>query len=222
MVTAMMRNNPTRKTMLQVTMSTMTTMTTVLLRELQNDRSIFPLFKLAFIQGVLWSSRCCCFFFDWVGRPCVGLCGNAIPHDRLLNSSIPALSCHSFISVCVSPSLFVVSEVALHDRYAIVLVRGIQAIVCSFIFCDSSDFPSHRPLLGIFLCQIINARDVHDESTADSLICLLPDLVGDPLQHTTTAATCFAWSLVVRHFWHRTRSSIFETSCRSKLPSRAT
>ena len=39
-------------------------------------------------------------------------------------------------------------------------------------------------------------RDVRDESTADSLLCLLLDLFGDALQHTTTAAICFAWSLV--------------------------
>ena len=55
--------------------------------------------------------------------------------------------------------------------------------------------------LGIFRCRIMNVRDVHDVSTADSLLCLLLDLVGDAMQHTTTAATCFAWSLVSQSFW---------------------
>ena len=40
----------------------------------------------------------------------------------------------------------------------------------------------------------MNAWDVHDESTADAMLCLLPDLVDDAMQHTTTAAKCFAWS----------------------------
>ena len=41
----------------------------------------------------------------------------------------------------------------------------------------------------------MNAWDVHDVSTAGSLLCLLVDLFGDALQQTTTAAKCFAWSL---------------------------
>ena len=43
----------------------------------------------------------------------------------------------------------------------------------------------------------MNARDVHDGSTADSLICLLLDLVGGALQHTSTAAKMFrlVWSI---------------------------
>ena len=43
---------------------------------------------------------------------------------------------------------------------------------------------------------IHKCQDVHDESTAASLLCLLVDLFGDALQHTTTAAKCFACSLV--------------------------
>ena len=46
--------------------------------------------------------------------------------------------------------------------------------------------------LGIFQSKIVNATDAHDVSTADSLLCLLLDLFGEVLQHTTTAATCFA------------------------------
>ena len=34
------------------------------------------------------------------------------------------------------------------------------------------------------------------KTPADSLLCLLPYLVGDALQHTTTAAKCFAWTQV--------------------------
>ena len=42
----------------------------------------------------------------------------------------------------------------------------------------------------------MTVRVVREEATAESLPCLLLDLFGNTLLHTTTAATCFAWSLV--------------------------
>ena len=102
-MSAMMMNNPTRKTMLTVTMSMMTTMTTVLHRDLENDQSSVPFSSVhvACIQGVLWSSQCCWLLLDWVA-PCVGLYSDASLHEYLRNSSFPTLICQiSSISVCV-------------------------------------------------------------------------------------------------------------------------
>ena len=45
----------------------------------------------------------------------------------------------------------------------------------------------------------MSSKDAH-ESTADPLLCLLPDLFGDALHHTTTSANCFALSLVSLSF----------------------
>ena len=45
-------------------------------------------------------------------------------------------------------------------------------------------------------CKIVNARDVHDESTIGSLLCLLPDLLVNALWHATTSTKSLAWSLV--------------------------
>ena len=38
----------------------------------------------------------------------------------------------------------------------------------------------------------MNEKDLHDESTAESLLCLFLGLLGSALQHTTTKTTCFA------------------------------
>ena len=93
----MMKSDPTTKTMLKVTMSMMTTMTTGLHRDFQNDRSSSPLstVQVACIQGVLWSTKCCCLLFGWVARPCTGLCSNAFPWEWLRNSSFPTLPCQT-------------------------------------------------------------------------------------------------------------------------------
>ena len=102
-MSAMMRNNPTKKTMLKVTMSMMTTLTTISHRDFQNDWSSFPssTVQCVCIQGVLWSSRCCC-LLDWVARPCGGLCSNALPREWPRNSSFPTLFCLSpYRSACV-------------------------------------------------------------------------------------------------------------------------
>ena len=66
----MMKNDPTMKTFLKLTMSMMTTMTTVLHRDFQNAWSSFPFApaEVACIQCVLWSSRCC-LLHAWVARP---------------------------------------------------------------------------------------------------------------------------------------------------------
>ena len=91
----MMRSNPTKKTMLKVTMSMMTTMSTGLHRDFQNDRSSSPLstVQVACVHGVLWSTKCCCLLFGCVARPCTGLCNNAFPWEWLRNSSFPTLPC---------------------------------------------------------------------------------------------------------------------------------
>ena len=73
-MSAMMRNNPTRITMLKVTMSMVTTMATVLHRDLENDWSRFPIStaQVARIPGVLLSSRYGCFLLNRIVRPCMG------------------------------------------------------------------------------------------------------------------------------------------------------
>ena len=48
------------------------------------------------------------------------------------------------------------------------------------------------PLCRILQCWVVNARDVHDEPTADSLLCLLLDLLVNAILHTTTSTKCFA------------------------------
>ena len=37
--------------------------------------------------------------------------------------------------------------------------------------------------LSFLHCYIMNSRDVHDESSVDSLLCLLLDLLGNAKQH---------------------------------------
>ena len=78
-MSAIMRNDLTKKTMLKVNMSMMTTMTTALHRDLENhsSHSPFSTVQVACIPDVLWSSRCWCVVLEWVARPCVGLCSNA-------------------------------------------------------------------------------------------------------------------------------------------------
>ena len=78
-VRSAMIRNANKKTLLKVTMSMMTTMRTVVHRALEKDCSSSPFsdVKVACIQGVVWSSRCCCLLLDWDARPCVGLCSNA-------------------------------------------------------------------------------------------------------------------------------------------------
>ena len=176
-------------------MSMMTTINTFLHRDLERDWSSFPFptVQVACIRDVLWSSRYCM----------VGL------HDRVRVSVVtlffgsgyvifpfPALILsHSFhiglrVSLLVHAlSILLVSEVPLHDRSASVLARGIQVTFAHLSFSIAS-----APL-GNFQCSIMSVTDVHDVSTADSLLCLLLDLFGDALQNTTTAAICFAWSL---------------------------
>ena len=75
-----MMSNPTKKTMLKVTMPTMTT---VLHREFQTDWSRFPFstIQVACLLGLLWSSRCCCLLLDWVARQCTGLSSNTLPQE---------------------------------------------------------------------------------------------------------------------------------------------
>ena len=64
----------------------------------------------------------------------------------------------------------------------------------------------------------MNVRDVHDDSTADSLLCMLLDHVGEVLQHTITATIAVPPCLEDRkHLWHCIRHLAFETSC-SRLP----
>ena len=56
---------------------------------------LFSTVQVACIQGVLWSSRCCCLLLGWIARPCTGLCSNAFPREWQRTSSFPALSCQT-------------------------------------------------------------------------------------------------------------------------------
>ena len=74
---AMMRNNPTKKTLLKVAMSMLTTMTTHCPASGSGeslDNIPFSTVQCASIQGVGWSSWCCYLLLDRVVRPCIGLC----------------------------------------------------------------------------------------------------------------------------------------------------
>ena len=164
----------------------------------------FPPVQIAFTQGVLWSSRCSCLLIDWVARPCTGLCSSAFPQKWLHDSSFPALSCqiHSFglrVSMFVHALLIVlVMEEALHDRYAIVFVRGIQVIFGSFeFFFDSSEFSiASAPLSIPSMVKSSIPGTYMKYRLLNSLLCLLLNLVGDALQHTATATKSFAlWFL---------------------------
>ena len=69
---AMLMKNPTMKTLSKVTTCMMTKMTTVLHWDQEDwSSSLFSTVQVAFVQGVLWSSRCCCLLLAWVERPCV-------------------------------------------------------------------------------------------------------------------------------------------------------
>ena len=46
----------------------------------------------------------------------------------------------------------------------------------------------------------MNSRDVHDESSVDSLLCLLLDLLGDAKQHASTRTQCLTWSVISEAF----------------------
>ena len=140
-MSAMMRNTPTRKTMLNVIMSMMTTMTTVLHRDFQSDWSSVPFstVQVACTQGVLRSSWCCCLLLDWVARPCIGLCRNAFPQEWLRNSSFPTPVCQilPYRSACILVRACAVDiahqrDSALHDRPTIVPVVGVQVILMLF------------------------------------------------------------------------------------------
>ena len=80
-------------------------------------------------------------------------------------------------------SISLIIHVALHNRSAIVLLRG-----------ASTPYK-------IFQCLIVNDNDVHDESIAGSLLCLHFYLFGNTLQHTTTTAECLAWSFYFQKKW---------------------
>ena len=126
---AIMRSNPTRKTLLKVTMSMMATMTTVLHRDFENDWTCSPFstVQVACLQGVISFSRCCRFLHDWSARPWNDLCS-----DAFLKVSFRSFQRHSvkFVHIRVSFSCMrffdsLVCEAALHDRSAIVLRREI-------------------------------------------------------------------------------------------------
>ena len=70
-MSAMMKINPTKKTVLNVNTSTMTTMTIVVHLGLENawSNSPFPMYKLLVFRVFLWSSRCCCVDFWSVALP---------------------------------------------------------------------------------------------------------------------------------------------------------
>ena len=95
-------------------------------------------------------------------------------------------------------------------------LRRIQVISRFIEFCDSAEFPQRGPFE--YFSMLVNAKDLHDDSTSDSLLCVLLDLVGNALQQTTTSTKCFVWSLVFEAcvaFEHVLGT--FKTSCHSKL-----
>ena len=68
-------------------------------------------------------------------------------------------------------------------------------------FCDSAEFLSKTPTpLSTLQCYSVNARDVHDESTVDSLLCLLLDFLGNALQHASTNTKCLVRSLILEAY----------------------
>ena len=150
----------------KVTMSMMTAMTTVLQRVLEIDWSGFP-----FSNVFIGSSRCCCLLHRVV-RPCIGLCSEPFLEEKPRTFySVNVFHVGLRVSLFVHAHLILLDlEVALHDRSAIVLLRGIQAISRSFEFVCFCRFSTTSTPVGIFQWYIVNSRDVHDESTADSLL----------------------------------------------------
>ena len=79
-MSAMMRNNPTQKTTLKITMSMMPTMSTALHRELQEGLvkfSFLPLYKLLVFRVLFGLHGVPCLLLDLVVRQCMALCSNA-------------------------------------------------------------------------------------------------------------------------------------------------
>ena len=137
---AMIKKNLTKKTVLNVTMSTMTTRTIVLNWEFENDCKVFlfPQYKLLVLNGL----------FGFRG---VAASSSAGSHDRVLISVVAPFFGNSYVillfrrffldklfQIGLRVSLFMhalvillIIVVALHDRSAIVFVRGISVIFCS-------------------------------------------------------------------------------------------
>ena len=62
--------------------------------------------------------------------------------------------------------------------------------------------------LYILQCDFLNSKDVHDEWTVDSLLCLLLDFLGNALLHASTSTKCFAWSSIFEACF--ARNTIFD------------
>ena len=138
---------------------------------------------------------------------------------------IPRVICHSvkFFHVGFRVSLFARAhlellflKVALHDRSVrsfrnFVSLRNPSNLLRSWVFVTLQSFHNVRSF---------EYSSMHDETMVDALLFLLLDFLGNALSHATTSKKCFAWSLIFTAYtfgiW--TRSPIFETSCRYRLP----
>ena len=120
---AMMKNNPTTKTLSKVTTSIMTTMTIVLHRELENDWSSFALSTVQFACNQC-VSRCCCLLL-------------AYPR----NSSFPTLVCQILPYWCAY---------ILGRAYVFGIVRPRGTATRSFRNCAVARNPSNLLLFWVF------------------------------------------------------------------------
>ena len=143
---AMMRNNPTRKTLLKVTMSMVTTVTTVLHRDLENDwSSFFSTANLLVFRALLdlYGDAAS----TWIGLydRALGLWSHALGVITYFFFSNAGLSHSSHDDLRVplfvhAPVILLLLMVGAHDCSAIVLLRGIKVISCSFGFLRSCRF----------------------------------------------------------------------------------
>ena len=152
--------NPTRKTLLKVTMYMMTTMTTVQRLVLRIVWSCFSLSTVHFVcmQGVLRSLQCRCLLLGEVLRQCVGLCSKPVLKKKGRKSSVICFSVEFFhvglrVSLVVHAHwILLILEVALHDCSAIVLLREFYVISCSFVFFRFCRFSIASTYLIILQC----------------------------------------------------------------------
>ena len=196
-----MAKNPDEKTLLKVIMSMTTTMTTVLHRGFWTftyQLFPFPLYNL-FVFSVFFS------LYGTAASSWLGYTTLSWPlQSRLLSEVAVFLLCN--LLLCQTPphrTAWCACDVArprdsgppsLREEAA---SRNSSNLLHFWVlwFCRvsmTSTSCEYSSMLNV------NAKDVHDESTADSLLCLLLDLLGDALQY---ASNKYKMSHLVFDIW---------------------
>ena len=152
---------------------------------------VFPPFHctMCLYSGVLGSLRCRYLLLGRVVRPCIGLCSKPVlskkrRHIRLFIRNFVkflhvGIAC-SFVGACAIDTVRLRGGAPRSFRNFVSL-RNPSNFLRFWVFVILQSFHNVDTFKSILARLIMNSMDVHDESTVDSLLCLLLDLLGNAL-----------------------------------------